>query len=174
MLAKPLSKTLIYLATARWWSDNKRPPTPVSDLRPFSTPEMNSAVLAKSTPRQEGWAVIGENTHIQTYPQTHKDTHACNQVTGNTRTGVNATHAHRQIRWRKTLYDGEGWKEKRRGDANELISLLFLWFSKVNDSLFCLWFSQHLNFSSKILPSSLFFQKQRPCYSGFSTEHINV
>lgn len=54
MLAKPLSMTLIYLATARWWSEYKRPPTSVSDLRPTSTSEMNSAVLAKSTLRQEG------------------------------------------------------------------------------------------------------------------------
>jgi len=71
MLAKPLSETLIHLATARWWSEYKRPPTPVSDLRPALTSEMNSAVLAKSTPRQEGWAVVGENTHRQTYAQTH-------------------------------------------------------------------------------------------------------
>lgn len=54
MLSKVLSKTLIYLATARWWSKYERPPTPVSDLRPASTSEMNSAVLAKSTHRQEG------------------------------------------------------------------------------------------------------------------------
>ena len=54
VLAKPLSKTQIYLAPAGRWSKYKRPPTPASDLRPASTSEINSAVLAKSTPRQEG------------------------------------------------------------------------------------------------------------------------
>lgn len=57
------SARLIYLATVGWWSDYKRPPTPVSDLWPASTSETNSAVLAKSTAGQEGWILVGENTH---------------------------------------------------------------------------------------------------------------
>lgn len=56
LLAKPLSKTVIYLASARWWSGYNRPPTPRNDLWPASPSEINSAVPAKSTPRQEGRA----------------------------------------------------------------------------------------------------------------------
>lgn len=48
------SARLIYLATVGRWSDYKRPPTPVSDLRLASTSETNSAVLVKSTAGQEG------------------------------------------------------------------------------------------------------------------------
>lgn len=59
----------------------KRPPTPASDLRPASTPETNSAVLAISTGRREGWAVIGGRTRTQRHTCFHlghgKDTYRC-------------------------------------------------------------------------------------------------
>lgn len=51
---QPLSRIVIYLATAGWWSEDQRSPTPGSDPGPAATADMDSAVSAKSTARQEG------------------------------------------------------------------------------------------------------------------------